>query len=181
MVRVGPFISSYLVRPDHLCTRTKYFITGHQVTIYTDHATVKAVLGTSNLTSKHACWWSKIHGSGIGEVDIVHRAGKENLHADALSHQPVMPAPTDEDSTIEVQVTKVYSAKVPGTLHELLEQHPTSAITDSDTLSSHQLSDPDLCPIILYLKENSLPEHNQKTQQVVTLAQQFTMSDEVLN
>ena len=137
-------------------------------------------MGTPNLTGKHARWWSKIHGSGIGEVDIVHRAGKENLHADALSRQPVMPAPTDEDSAIEVQVAKVSSAKVPGTLRELLQQQPTSVITDSDTLSSHQLSDPDLHPIILYLKENSLPGDNQKAQEVVTLAQQFTMSDEVL-
>ena len=157
-------------------THIRYYLYGHQVTIYTDHAAVKAVLGTPNLTGKHARWWSKIHGSGIGEVDIVHRAG----HADALSCQPVMPAPTDEDSAIEVQVAKVSSAKVPGTLRELLEQQPTSAITDSDTLSSHQLSDPDLRPIILYLKENSLPEDNQKAQEVVTLAQQFTMSDEVL-
>ena len=161
-------------------THFRYYLYGHQVTIYTDHAAVKAVFRTPNLTGKHARWWSKIHGSGIGEVDIVHRAGKENLHADALSRQPVMPAPTDEDSAIEVQVAKVSSAKVPGTLRELLEQQPTSVITDSDTLSSHQLSDPDLRPIILYLKENSLPEDNQKAQEVVTLAQQFTMSDEVL-
>ena len=27
MVRVGPFMSTYLVRPDHLCTRTKYLVT----------------------------------------------------------------------------------------------------------------------------------------------------------
>ena len=38
-------------------------------------------------------------------------------------------------------------------------------------MSSHQLSDPDLRPILLYLKENSPPEDNQKAQEVVTLAQ----------
>ena len=63
----------------------------------------------------------------IGEVHIVYRAGKENLHADALSRQPVMPAPTDEDSALEVQIAKISSAKVLGTLRELLEQQPTSA------------------------------------------------------
>ena len=57
------------------------------MTICTDHTAVKE---TPNLTGKHACWWSKILGSGIGEVNIVHRAGKRNQHADALSRQPVI-------------------------------------------------------------------------------------------
>ena len=45
---------------------------------------------------------------------------------------------------------EISSAKVPGTLSEL-EQQPTSAFNDSDTLSSYQLYDPDLHPIIVYL------------------------------
>ena len=59
------------------------------MTIYTGHTAVKAVLEIPNLTCKHACWWSKIHDSVIGEVNIVHGAGKENRHANALSHQPI--------------------------------------------------------------------------------------------
>jgi len=35
------------------------------VTICTDHAAVKAVIGTPNLTGK-------LCGSGIGEIDIMH-------------------------------------------------------------------------------------------------------------
>ena len=45
-------------------THFRYYLYGHQVTVYTDHAAVKAVLGTPNLTGKHARWWSKVHGSG---------------------------------------------------------------------------------------------------------------------
>ena len=62
------------------------------MTIYTGHTTVKAVLEIPNLTGKHACWWSKIHVSVIGEVNIMHGAGKENRHVDALSRQPIKPA-----------------------------------------------------------------------------------------
>ena len=120
-------------------THFRYYLYGHQVTIYTDHAAVKAVLGTPNLTGKHARWWSKVHGSGIGEIDIVHRAGRENRHADALSRQPILPAPTEEDSALEVQVAKIASIKVPDMLSQLLEQQPTSISTDSDTLGSRQL------------------------------------------
>ena len=59
------------------------------------HAAVKTVLGTPNLTGKHARWWSRVHGSGVGRLEIIHRAGKENCHADALSHQPSLPAPEE--------------------------------------------------------------------------------------
>ena len=58
-------------------THLRCYLYGHQVTIYTDHDAVKAALGTPNLTGKHARWWIEIHGSGIAEVNIVHRAGKE--------------------------------------------------------------------------------------------------------
>jgi len=50
----------------------RYYLYGHKVNIYTDHAAVKTILGTPNLTGKHACWWSKLYGSDISEIDIVH-------------------------------------------------------------------------------------------------------------
>ena len=152
------------------------------MTIYIDHTVVKAVLETPNLTGKHARWWSKIHGSGIGEVNIVHRAGKENRHADALSHQPVMPAPTekDEEADLEVQVAKIVSTDVPDTLDELLRQQPTSTSTDTDDLIAHQLADPCLEPIILYLKDGRLLENGQQAQEIITLLKQFTIVDKIL-
>ena len=162
-------------------THFRYYLYGHQVTIYTDHTAVKAVLETPNLTGKHARWWSKIHGSGIG-VNIVHRAGKENRHADALSHQPVMPAPTekDEEADLEVQVVKIVLTDVPDTLDELLRQQPTSTSTDTDDLIACQLTDPCLEPIILYLKDGRLPENEQQAQEIITLSKQFTILDEIL-
>ena len=76
----------------HFC----YYLYGNEVIVITDHAAVKAILGTSNLNGKHACWWSKVYGSGIGKIDIIYRAAKHNSHADALSRQPVLPAPIGE-------------------------------------------------------------------------------------
>ena len=112
------------------------------MTIYTDHTAVKAVLETPNLTGKHACWWSKIHGSGIGEVNIVHRAGKKNRHTDTLSRQPVMPAPAEknEEAHLEVQIAKIVSTDVPDKLDELLRQQPTSTSTNTDDMISRQLA-----------------------------------------
>ena len=159
-------------------THFRYYLYGHQVTIYTDHTAVKAVLGTPNLTGKHACWWSKIHGCGIGdrEVNIMHRAGRGNQHADALSRQPVMPAPTeDQKSYQEVQIARVATTKIPDKLDELLGQPPTSVSANTDDLTSHQLADPNLQPIILYLKDGG-----QQAQEMISLAKQFTILDEIL-
>ena len=50
-----------------------------------NHPLSVLLVWTPSLTSKHAQWWSKIHGSGVGRLEIIHRAGKENCHADALS------------------------------------------------------------------------------------------------
>ena len=83
-------------------THFRYYLYGHNVTVITDHATVKAVLGAPNLTGQHARWWSKVYGSGIKLIDIIHRAGKESQHADALSRQPVLPAPPDDGTSKEV-------------------------------------------------------------------------------
>jgi len=56
-------------------THFKYYLYGHKVTIIIDHAAVKAILGTSNLSSQHAHWWNKLYGCGIKEIEIIHWAG----------------------------------------------------------------------------------------------------------
>ena len=67
--------------------------------VITDHAAVKAVLGTPNLTGQHARWWSKVYGSGIIHIEILHRPGKRNQPADALSRKPILLAPVNSDSS----------------------------------------------------------------------------------
>ena len=98
------------------------YLYGHSVTVLTNHTAVKAVLETPNPNGKHARWWSKIYGRGIKEVKIVHRAGKTNLAADALSRSPQAPAPTEGIGQGEVQISKVVSQSV--TVSELLKKLP---------------------------------------------------------
>jgi len=94
-------------------------------------------MGTTNLTGKHGRWWSKLYGSGIDEIDIVHHAGKHNCHADALSCQPTLLAPTEKQSELEVQVAKISDCKLSETIGVLLEQQPIKfALEDLGTLSS---------------------------------------------
>jgi len=58
------------------------YLYGNDVTVYTDHSTVKAVLETPSPSAKHARWWSQVYASGVHNVRIVYR---ENIIADALS------------------------------------------------------------------------------------------------
>ncbi len=80
---------------------------GHPVTVYTDHTAVKAVLETPNPSGRHARWWTKVYGSGVGEVRIVYRPGKNNASADTLSRSPVIPAPSEGLGEGELQVAAV--------------------------------------------------------------------------
>ena len=83
-------------------THFRYYLYGHNATVITDHTAVKAVLVAPNLTGQHARWWSKVYGSAIRLIDIVHRARKDSQHAHALSRQSVLPVPSDNGASKEV-------------------------------------------------------------------------------
>ena len=134
---------------------------GHNVTIITDHAAMKAILGAPNLTGKHARWWSKVHGNR--STYVVHCSGKKNRHADCLSRQPVMAAPPNENANTEAQIAKISSEpKISGeesTIDILLQNEPEVAEkTSDDTFSTEQLMDQELKLIILNINDGPLPE-----------------------
>ena len=117
---------------------------------------MKAIIGAPNLTGKLARWWSKVYGSGIKQVNIIHRSGKKNRHADRLSHQPVMPAPPNDANT-EVQIAKISGEEK--TIDILLQNEPEVVEkASSHTFSTEQLMDQEVQAIILYLKDGTLPE-----------------------
>ena len=140
-------------------THFRYYLYGYNVTVITDHAAVKAVLGAPNLTGQHARWWSKVYGSGIKLIDIVHRAGKESQHADTLSRQPVLPAPPDDGTSKEVQIALISSEAED--ISTLLHKEPDDDTNCSNRFHEEQLKDPALCPIMKYLSEGVLPEDTQ--------------------
>ena len=86
------------------------YLYGHDVVVFTYHSAVKAVLETPNSSGKHARWWSKVFGSGVRNLEIVYRAGKENGNANALSRCPQGDQPT-EASLTDVQVAIVHATE----------------------------------------------------------------------
>ena len=134
-------------------THFKYYLYGHKVTIITDHAAVK------------------------------HRAGKNNLHVDALSWQPILPATTDAEVDSEVQVAQisVNAEPDPDTVGALLCRDPVSDnVTKSNSFAEEQLKDLALKPIIAYLSQGIIPEEPQLATRTVTQAPLYTMIDGIL-
>ena len=100
------------------------YLYGHSVVVYTDHSAVRAVLGSSNPSAKHARWWTKVYGSGIRDLKIRYQPGKANANADTLSRSAQAPAPSEGIGEAELQVAVVQSG--PGltqdtTIAELLQ------------------------------------------------------------
>ena len=157
----------------------------HKVTVLTDHSAVKAVLGTPSPSGKHARWWTKLFGSGVKEVDIVYRSGKENLNADALSQQPHLLAPSEGIAEADVQVAMIDSTATPGlekcSIQDLLHIEPQSGVpSPSDNFSVEQRKDPEINRMINYLENADLPADDKQARTVAAQAPLFVIIDDIL-
>ena len=149
---------------------------GSRVTVYTDHAAIKAVLGVPNLGGKYARWWNKVYASGIREVDIVYRAKHNNCYADALSQLALSP-PLDDDSAEEVQVAFISSQETDDADITTLLSIPLFA---NDGFADKQWSDCELQPMILYLRDGELPDNVNLARRIATEIPVYTMVDNIL-
>ena len=129
------------------------YLYGQDVTVYTDHAAVKAVLQNPAASGRQARWWIKVHGSGVKSVNIICRAGKDNVIADALSRNPQGPAPGGLAGT-EIQVANVRSApeERDSDISTLLQLEPEASPIQQSTLADEQRRDDNLLPMIKYLE-----------------------------
>ena len=155
------------------------YLYGHDVTVYTDHSAVKAVLETPSPSAKHARWWSKVYASGVRSVQIVYRPGKENSSADALSRNPQSEPPSSPpDGDVQVAtVSDTMDLEVSQLLQQEIEQNQTLAGTD---LGTAQQSDPETNEIIRFLCDDTLPDDHTKAKKIAAQAQSFALVDGVL-
>lgn len=162
----------------------RIYLYGQKVTVYTDHAAVKAVLMNPSASGRHARWWTKVHGSGLQEVIIVYRAGKENAVGDALSRNPQGPDPIEGLAESEAQVSTVVrpvaeenEVDVAG----LLETDPIcDTLDESPSLATEQLKDDHLWTLINYMETGELPEDLKLSRKIAVQATQFTILDGVI-
>ena len=152
------------------------YLYGNSVVVYTDHSAVRAVLNSPHLNGKHARWWSQVHGSGIKNLEIKYRAGRENSNADALSRNPVIGSTAVSEMVTEVPVATVEALEC----DKLLGKDP---ITDSVSLSEltlKQAADSECKPLLDFLLHQKLPEHPALAKKVAAQAPLFDVIDGIL-
>ena len=148
------------------------YIYGNDVTVYTDHSAVRAVLETPNPSGKHARWWSKVYESGVKTIKIVYKSGKSNTNADALSRAPVGLAQHTVDD--EIQVAAIQSRDIV----DVLESEPWYS-SDSD-FAREQKQDAGIQEIVAFLEHNKLPMDDHKARKLALQSSLFSMVDGIL-
>ena len=163
------------------------YLYGHDVEVRTDHSAVKAVLSAPSPNGKHAHWWSKVYSSGVRAVTITHRAGKENLNADALSRNPHGPPPISGIGEGEVQVaviTNDSTTLVPDSEMNITDMLNLEPVNDKEAqpnnFSQEEQKDQSILEMIDFLKDSKLPSDQQQAKKVALQGNNFTIIDDIL-
>ena len=134
------------------------YLYGHSGVVYTDHEALKSLLNTPQPSGKLARW-----GMALQELDltILHRSGKANANADALSRCP-QPTLDATELALPNQVVGNLSAE------------------ETEDLPAMQRSDPELRCVITYLETGVLPEEEKLARRVALTRSQYVIEDNVL-
>ena len=111
------------------------------------------------------------------EVSIVHRAGKQNVAADALSRSPCGESPVESIGQEEVQVAATSSNS--GNIlisHNLIQ--PCNAVPPE--LQVEQRKDPSITVMIDYLEKKQLPGDTKQAQIIAAKAHSYCVLDGIL-
>ena len=133
------------------------YLYGHFCEVYTDHEALRALLNTPQPSGKLARW-----GMAIQELNlkIMHRSGRKNGNADALSRSPL-------PSSDEVQDT------VP-------ERVVAAVDVGEDPLPILQKRDRELAPIFTYLETGVLPPEDKLARTIALTSSQYLIQDDAL-
>ena len=151
------------------------YLYGHNITVFTDHTAVKAVLQNPSPSSKHAQWWTKVHGSGVKDIRIIYRPGKENLNADALSRQPYLPAPSEGVAEGEIQVCALLGET---DIESFLKMDSDNNTTTD--FSQEQKKDTQVSDIFCFLQDGQLPTKEKRAKKVLIQQDLFAIVDNIL-
>ena len=153
------------------------YLYGHEVTVVTDHSAVKAILETPSPSGKHARWWLKVFGSGVKQVEIRYRPGRENVKADSLSRNPVSQPEVQED--MEVQVAHVQTDSQ-SQITDLLKMTQPPAPASICEFHLEQQKDPKVKELYDYVEKGEVSKDGQQAKKVCGQAMHFAIIDDIL-
>jgi len=136
------------------------YLYGHHTDLYTDHEALKSLLNTPQPSGKLARW-----GMAIQEMDvsILHRAGRTNMNADALSRFPLPDVESQSQESVPIGIVAA-----------------TEIATPVDGLRERQRNDQELMDIINLLEKGILPDDQKLAKQLALTKSQYMLQDDVL-
>ena len=151
------------------------YLYGHNVTVITNHSAVKSILDKPSSNGKHARWWLKIFGSGVGHMRIIHRSGRKNIGADALSRNAILNCESGMD--LDEFVLRIGTEEK--SITDLLTTPPQPSVSGG-SLHQEQRKDPKLAVLINYLEDGVLPKEEKEARKTAAIATKFVILDKVL-
>ena len=139
------------------------YIYGQHCDIYTDHEALKSLLNTPQPSGKLARW-----GMAIQELDvrILHRTGRSNTNADALSHPPIGEENKETHTTVPFGIIAAINAG--------------KSTVQEDDLPNRQRNDPKLLELIKFLETGTLPADEKQARVLALTKSQFHIEGGVL-
>ena len=148
------------------------YLYGHQCTVFTDHAPLRALFKSAHPSGKLARW---AHVLSELDLDIRYKPGRKNANADALSRAPVGER---SDEVAEVQVAMIDQCQDADLGPADRDSRESSEL---DHIQAMQESDSELSEIMeLVGKRSSLPEGQAKKKKVANEFMHFEVIEGVL-
>jgi len=157
----------------------RHYLYNQHIKICTDYIAVKSVLLNPNISGKHARWWTKVFGSGLKSVDIVHGAGRKNSNADALSRDPRGSASSEGLGESKVQVAIVRD-NVVDEKSVLPQLTPCKDDIGPAVLAMEQKKDQHVVKLFNHIESGKLPGDKQRACKIVSQARLFGINNNVL-
>ena len=138
------------------------YLLGHDCTVFTDHAPLKAMLKAKHQTGKLSRWAAVISELNL---NIQYSPGRKNSNVDALSRFPLEVGVDDSESEADHSVLQVAAD---GSL-------VTNVPRETDEISKLQSRDDELRLVRQYLKDGTLPSDEKRARKILLQKDQFVL------
>jgi hypothetical protein len=161
----------------------RYYIEYIEFELYTDHKALEYLMTTKDLSGKLARWAITIQEF---KMKIIHKPGKLNIVADALSRVPAGKAPEDKIDEVLYTIAQLFSEQPidkppPDSTEDILcFNNTTDNPIPTSTMMIAQKKDSICVAIKEYLFHNKLPDNPKMANNVKVLSGDCVIINEIL-